>query len=264
MRLKRSDEIPKFAAGSKFGKYGPVREDGTREAKVVQKDWKHFETLWDSVELSEMELNYAADNLFRKIVAQAHVFGESNEIDQRLLTEFIFFLQTKTARFKLVPTKAGLLISAISRLCREESLEMDLDPIAYQISEIGYANRKNLKISGGLIKNAMTNMASGKVEINGPVYNINDLRGGEIVVNGNVDSVGAGMEGGSIIINGDVSAIHGVMDGSITVNGNLGEIGEISGGAIRVKGKCSRISRKSIWGGFVRVKDEVILGKGEP
>ena len=166
-----------------------------------------------------------------KEIKEEIIQGVVEELENRNILEQEYIISGK--KYK---SYDGIPISVLQNLSPEEKIEIEIEK---PWNFLGMYNQKNLKIKGKVGRCLGIDMPKGEIIVDGDAESVGEwMKGGKIIVNGNVDYAGDHMRGGEIWINGDAGEIGSFMEGGrIVVNGYAKErIGDcMSGGEIWVK-----------------------------
>lgn len=134
-----------------------------------------------------------------------------------------------------------------------------------------YMDEGSIHVKGDAGVNLGYRMKGGLIEVDGDADELlaADMKGGKIIVKGKarVEGVADLMKGGELIIGGDVlHACSGMENGTVTINGYVNRIGRIKGGTIYLNGAYDEIEtydESDSGGGEIYHKDKLIVKDGK-
>ena len=256
-RQGRPDSATRMAVSKRFGMYKKEEKVGVRKAEIKEdQTLGKFSKIWRKVFQQDKgmdqdigRLHSALSRLLKRI-----------EYSHKDVEKFSLML----ADFPLeedMPGEAGLFLSALINNGKDSDYVVHAEPFG-QIDILGFRNRKSITLKGNGGVWIGTEMKGGKLIVEGDVDDEigGGMRGGKILVKGNSGSAGDHMKGGEIMIEGNAGAVGNFMEGGrIIVKGNATlQVGDfMEGGEIVIEGEISSIEDEI----FGSIEDNVNHGK---
>ncbi|VVC00707.1 Tungsten-containing formylmethanofuran dehydrogenase 2 subunit C [uncultured archaeon] len=139
---------------------------------------------------------------------------------------------------------AGLFLSALINKSSEKNFTVITEHLE-NISELGYANTKDVIVRGNCGKGFASRMESGRAEVFGDAGESagSGMKGGTVIIHGNTgDRPAADMHGGELFINGNAgyTAGEGMEGGKLEIFGNSDWMPglDMRGGIVILHGNC--------------------------
>ncbi len=165
------------------------------------------------------------------------------------------------------PYKAGLFLSALINISKEDEFVIHTTHLAEPVHYLGIYNTKRISVHGDAGMYAGNLMKSGTMIVDGNTdFRLGcDMKGGCIILKGDTgNEVGSRMADGSIVVEGNAHDFVGAyMDGGeITIGGNTRGLGHhMRGGRISINGNFEFISTGQMISGKIFHKGELIVEK---
>jgi len=240
-RQGRPDSATRMAVSKRFGMYKKEEKVGVRKAEIKEdqtlgkfsKIWRKVFKLGKGMDQEDIgKLHTALSKLLKRM-----------EYSHKDVEKFSLVL-ADLPHEEDMPGKAGLFLSALINNGKDSDYVVHAEPFG-QIDILGFRNRKGITLKGNGGVWIGTEMKGGELIVEGDVDDEigGEMTGGKILVKGNSGSVGNHMKGGEIMIEGDAGAVGNFMEGGrIIVKGNATLIGDfIEGGEIRIEGEIGSI-----------------------
>jgi formylmethanofuran dehydrogenase subunit C len=265
-RERKPTDVSRVAAGKRFGRYKGETERAIRKADVKEDETvARLIEAWESHDVRGNRMEKEYDKV-HTLLEGLGISAEDIELFSVALTDFL-----DEKRF---PAKAGLFLSAMINLSKDEPIALDVTHIPVKLRFLGIKNRKDVIVTGDLGEYSFERMEGGSVVVHGSTKRAgHGLKGGSLTIHGNVrGDCGAYMEGGSIHVKGEAgsesierSIGHKMSGGRIAVEGYGGSwVGYgMKGGSITVKKNVNRGLGTSMGGGSITVMGRALVDVGE-
>ena len=109
--------------------------------------------------------------------------------------------------------KAGIFLSALVNQGKPGSYRVWANYLEKTVCWLGYRNRNSLDIMGDAGRHFAIGMKSGTLQLYGDAVDAGNMRGGKVIIHGNVECISGNMAGGSIFVWGRCTGSPG--DGTI-------------------------------------------------
>ncbi|MDD5172128.1 MAG: hypothetical protein PHF60_03775 [Candidatus ainarchaeum sp.] len=200
--------VPALAIADRFSRYQPETEQPVRaidakedKALTQLKDaWRRFKVYRDTIDHDMVTRLYRRAT---KSIKDCKYTAADVEKFSLALGEF--------KDEKAFGDKAGVFLSALVNKGRAKNYTIrtaHLDDVNW----LCYANRKNVTIIGNIHECFANEMRSGRVVVCGDAFDVGSLKGGTIVIRGDVDAISGPLSGGNITIWGHVNELGIVID----------------------------------------------------